>query len=110
MWDNRGTDKCIITTILNAGIKGFLSGASGVGGVREMPISPPNWSSSALSVLCTGLSTNSVVLNLGCVLESPGELYKALMPGSHPSKFLLSFDLSVKIHKSSPDDSSISQS
>lgn len=37
-----------------------------------MPMSPPNWSSAALSVLCIRLSTNSVVLNLGCTLESSG--------------------------------------
>lgn len=78
-----------------------------------VPISLPNWSKAVLSVLCIGLSTNRVVLNLGCTLELSGELYKVLMPGSHPQNSYLiglGFDLSIRIRKSSPDDSSISQS
>lgn len=59
--------------------------SQGPAGRGAVPISPPSWSGSILSVLCIGLSTNSVVLSLGCtLLESSGELHKVLMPGSPP--------------------------
>lgn len=67
------------------------------------------------SVLCTGLSTDSVVLNLACLLESSGELYKVLLsPPPHlplPNSYLIGvgFDLSIRIHERSPDDASVSQ-
>ena len=43
-----------------------------------------------------------VVLNLGCPVESSGELYKMLMPGPPPES--LECSLGIGIFQSSPDD------
>lgn len=54
------------------------------------------------------LKNSLEVLKLDCTLESPGELYKLLLPGSHPRDSNLigtEWSLSVGIFKGSPGDS-----
>lgn len=50
--------------------------------------------------------SGTLILNCGCTLESLEDLWKILMPGSHPRDYdLIGLEYGVKSFKISPDDS-----
>lgn len=54
--------------------------------------------------------SRTLILNSGCTLESLGDLWKILMPDSHPRDYDLiglGYGLGVKSFKISPDDSNV---